>query len=610
VPLRAGDIVDVRYRIEDVIAAGRTGWVFRAHDEETDAAVALKLLAKNLVQADAERKRFLRVVDQCRRLQHRNLVQIYEAGRHQGWVYYTMRYLEGLTLRKVIDLRREKGRSFQADELSPVLLQLGDALDAMAALGKHGGLRPGSVLVLPDLLKVTGLPHFSGLPQRPFVAAVGPEQAYLAPEVRQHAEAVAATADVYSLAVISTEMLTGGVFRGERDFWTQVSLPPPALAVLARALQEQPKARFQGAGEFVAALLDAIDAPAAATHTAVRPTEPMEPAGPTFMDEESTDPDGTFLVTEVTKVPGREAPFAARTRAPSAITRRQPPGSRRPLLLTLLLVSLLLAYSQWIGFERLGRSPSTTRPPPPPPLAIAVPPPAPLAPPTPPTRATANVPARIEPAPPESSPPPPPPPPPPMQAAAVDTGDGCPAGMVAIDTGVFELGSGDDDDMRGFGEQPLRRMRVSAFCIDLFEYPNDKGGAPSRSVSWYRAQSLCEEKGKRLCTEAEWERACKGPLNQRFPGGSTLASGTCRLGGGAPGVVGTQDGCKSGFGVFDLSGNVAEWTASRWSGEVPDRVIKGGSADQAVYTGRCASRVNELAANVSGSVGFRCCRGQ
>ena len=57
------------------------------------------------------------------------------------------------------------------------------------------------------------------------------------------------------------------------------------------------------------------------------------------------------------------------------------------------------------------------------------------------------------------------------------------------------------------------------FCIDEYEYPNEKGAHPPWMVTWYEAQATCESKQKRLCYASEWITACEGPEHQPFPYG-------------------------------------------------------------------------------------------
>jgi formylglycine-generating enzyme required for sulfatase activity len=172
--------------------------------------------------------------------------------------------------------------------------------------------------------------------------------------------------------------------------------------------------------------------------------------------------------------------------------------------------------------------------------------------------------------------------------------------MVSVEGGSFELGSSPSDDMRGFGELRAQQRRVKTFCIDIYEYPNQRGKAPRVGVSWTSAKRACERAGKRLCAEAEWEKACKGPGGKRFPFGNRYSPDACNIseGSGAdrkPGPCGAFPRCRSGYGVADLAGNVREWTASQFQKGVSDKVVKGGAADDGAYMARCAARLNEAA---------------
>jgi len=146
----------------------------------------------------------------------------------------------------------------------------------------------------------------------------------------------------------------------------------------------------------------------------------------------------------------------------------------------------------------------------------------------------------------------------------------------------------------------LRRQR---FCIDRYEYPNVEGGHPPVQVSAFDAAAMCGERGKRLCWESEWVAACEGPAKLPFPYGQQRSNKHCnidnpwrqpslkkaysknsavqdrelrRLDQSVP--SGSMESCKSGYGVYDLTGNFDEWVMieyprgrSTWSG------LKGGA---------------------------------
>jgi hypothetical protein len=131
---------------------------------------------------------------------------------------------------------------------------------------------------------------------------------------------------------------------------------------------------------------------------------------------------------------------------------------------------------------------------------------------------------------------------------------------------------------------PVERRR---FCIDEYEYPNQKGAHPPWMVSWYDAQASCASVDKRLCYESEWVAACEGPEKTPFPYGYARDNTKCnidnqwikpslphvyskdagvalrelsRLDQSAP--SGALAECVSGFGVHDMTGNFDEWVTA------------------------------------------------
>ena len=168
------------------------------------------------------------------------------------------------------------------------------------------------------------------------------------------------------------------------------------------------------------------------------------------------------------------------------------------------------------------------------------------------------------------------------------------------------------------------------FCIDRFEYPNRKGEYPIILVSWYEARDTCKAEGKRLCTEDEWTFACEGEEARPYPNGYVRDPEAClndrpwkqfrdsallprngdtakqeldRLWQGLP--SGSRELCKSSFGVYDLTGNVDEWTRSSIAGERPS-VLKGGYWGPVRTRCRPATKAHDEQ-HVFYQQGFRCC---
>ncbi len=113
--------------------------------------------------------------------------------------------------------------------------------------------------------------------------------------------------------------------------------------------------------------------------------------------------------------------------------------------------------------------------------------------------------------------------------------------------------------------------------IDLYEHPNRRGEPPLLTKSWFEAARLCADQGKRLCSSAEWEHACRGPEGLRFSStdvreslpenfgrrycnttGSATAGDSPEYTDVAP--SGFFPNCSSSAGVYDLIGNAFEWT--------------------------------------------------
>ena len=161
------------------------------------------------------------------------------------------------------------------------------------------------------------------------------------------------------------------------------------------------------------------------------------------------------------------------------------------------------------------------------------------------------------------------------------------------------------------GRDPVKEVdlvptRVPAFAIDRLPFPDDPAQPPVTNVTRAEAERSCAAAGKRLCTEVEWEYACKGPQSQTWPYGDDYDAG--RYGGG-------PERLASGFGVLGL-GAIYEWTAGDWKDPrgtaVPNIApVRGAHPDEGdAWTRRCAMRTGLDPARGSPRVGFRCCSGQ
>jgi formylglycine-generating enzyme required for sulfatase activity len=167
-------------------------------------------------------------------------------------------------------------------------------------------------------------------------------------------------------------------------------------------------------------------------------------------------------------------------------------------------------------------------------------------------------------------------------------------------------------------------------CVDVFEYPNQRGVLPAVLVSFDEAARACETEGKRLCDPRELAFACEGEAVHPYAVGERRLEGTCRWDAGAEGRVtpsrganvapqlalldrrvpsGDSPRCVSPFGVFDLAGNVAEWAydpQGSKSHEPFASVVAGGAWGASASTCR-AGDTSHAPAHRAATLGFRCC---
>jgi hypothetical protein len=159
-------------------------------------------------------------------------------------------------------------------------------------------------------------------------------------------------------------------------------------------------------------------------------------------------------------------------------------------------------------------------------------------------------------------------------------------------------------------------VEMGGFYIDRLPFPNEPGAIPTTNVTRDDAARLCEQKGKRLCTELEWERACKGPNSTAYEYGDTYREAACATGvpveQSARRPSGEHVQCKSAFGVSDMHGVVWEWTSSPWGRGAKDTslgVLRGGNSEAGELVGRCANGIGRAVGKKSPTMGLRCCAG-
>lgn len=162
-------------------------------------------------------------------------------------------------------------------------------------------------------------------------------------------------------------------------------------------------------------------------------------------------------------------------------------------------------------------------------------------------------------------------------------------------------------------ELPGVAIEMTGFFIDRYNYPPEPGAIPKTGLTQAEARTICEEQDKRLCTELEWERACKGPSNTIYEYGNRYDPEVCATGSSdASAPNGVNPACESGFGVRDMHGSAWNWTSSAWGrgsarGEV---AVRGGNGSEGELVGRCANGRGMNPEKRDARLGLRCCAGE
>ncbi|MDQ3168851.1 MAG: protein kinase [Acidobacteriota bacterium] len=209
ITLQEGETFAGRYRVERLIGRGAMGTVYLAHDVELSDDVALKCLKPELVADATSRERFKEEIRLARRITHRNVVRTHDFGEASNVWYLTMEYVEGMTVRSLLDSR---GRLSVPSTIA-IALQLAQALEVAHAVGViHRDIKPENLLLdTTGALKVMDfgvarLAESAAAVTEALVIAGTP--AYMPPE-QLTGDAVDTRADLYASGAVIYECLTG-----------------------------------------------------------------------------------------------------------------------------------------------------------------------------------------------------------------------------------------------------------------------------------------------------------------------------------------------------------------------------------------------------------------
>jgi formylglycine-generating enzyme required for sulfatase activity/serine/threonine protein kinase len=628
-----------QYHIIEQIGRGGMATVYKAYQPNLDRYVAIKALTPGLVGTKGFIARFEREARAVARLRHRNILTVFDYGRQGDMFYLVMEYVSGGTL---------MGRLGWPQDLTyavNIVSQVGDALAHAHRQGMiHRDVKPGNILMAEEdwpLLSDFGLAKMveDSIQLTASGASVGTPQ-YMSPEQARGLEVDRRT-DIYSLGTVLYEAVTGrppfGTDSPMAVILRQINEPitPPHILrsdlpkeverVILKALAKSPADRYQRMEEFLADLQETCPLPA--NHNMVHLGDAQARQG---------------------------LPAAFRSVPTPIVTPRLPRRRAFPWVKLAIGIVLLLTLALALMLKTS--------------MAPQVPSPTMAAVESHPTPETSPTMAAVE-----SHPTP--------QTVEVRVWEADDAEMVFVPAGEFVMGS----EELGDDERPVHRIYLDDFWIDRYEVTNERfarfvvetgyqtdaerrgrgwvwvdseweevegadwrhPGGPDTSIedkmdhpvvltSWNDADVYCRWVGKRLPSEAQWEKAARGTDGRRYAWGEEFDSAQANTKGwkmengewrGSTTPVGSfSPQGDSPYGASDMAGNVWEWVADWYGSDYyslttdgenvadnppgpaagTDKVLRGGSwAFDEVYA-RTSFRYNVKPDYTYDFAGFRC----
>ena len=632
-PYNIGDILLDKYRIEEIIGKGAFGEVYRVMHLKLNAARAIKVLRKDApglgsTEYGEYQDRFKLEAQLGAKLNHPNIIQVHDFEMNGEDLLLVMEYAAGGNLSKRIEQAKQSGTPMPLGTALTIAEEVAGGLAKLHEMDVvHRDLKPSNILFdekghakVADLglAQVPGGPSMRSQLSTPALHPGTP--AYMSPEQKNSRDYLTPPSDVYALGLVLFEMLTGRVYRsqppGTRIDSMRDNIPEWLDDLLASMLSEKPENRPWNGNAVLPKLHDRL------------------PLKEEKQKAERSQKLAGGLVGEVV------LEKAERERKPALS------ANFRFLGVGGIIVIVLILSVYWINY--FTHLPTTPKP-----FLTAQ------------ATFTFELPTATHELPTETSisstpslvP----------QGGSLQVSPMDQMTMIYIPEGSFLMGTDPSDAMtecRKFftncvrdwflSEAPPHHVNLSAFWIDRTEITNGmyalcvSAGActhphgsnsntrdgytddpqyadyPVIYVTWYDAQDYCKWAGRRLPTEADWEKAARGVNGSMYPWGN-----------GAPNsqllnydsevkdttTVGSYPQGASSYGVLDMAGNVWEWVAD-WYGETyyatspvdnpsgpasgTQRVNRGGSWAGDVGDVRSAHRNKDAPDWSSYELGFRC----
>jgi eukaryotic-like serine/threonine-protein kinase len=255
------------YKIIEKLGEGGMGVVYKAEDTMLHRTVALKFPSDSFYRDEGARTRLLNEARLAARLLHQNVTVIHGVGEHDGQPYIVMEYVDGITLRRIID----RGEPLSIGRIILIAIQLCEGLRAVhEKMVMHRDIKSENILINDnDLVKIADC----GLAAR-FISAEGMEEklglagttAYMSPE-QAMGKPMDQRSDIFSAGVVLYEMIAGRlpfvakqrdallylIMNADPDPLETIRPDVPAMlsAVVTRALEKEPAKRYPDAGSML-----------------------------------------------------------------------------------------------------------------------------------------------------------------------------------------------------------------------------------------------------------------------------------------------------------------------------------------------------------------------
>lgn len=594
-PTWTGRTIGGRYQIIELLGRGGMSSVYKAKDPNLQRTVAIKLIHPHLSENPEFVKRFEQEAAAVAQLRHPNIMLVHDFNHDGGAYYIVFEYIAGEPLDKRLRALKEAGLRLPLDEVVRIMIPLCEAV-AYAHERKmiHRDLKPSNVIInllgQPILLDF-GIAKIVGGDMHTATGATIGTAAYMAPE-QVAGEGVDHRADIYSLGIMLYEMSCGRPpYEGNSVITVMMkhvteplpdirlynaNLPPAFVTVLERALAKEPQNRFGSAVE-MARMLREVGRQLAAENEdesiymtpSSRPAEIAPPLPPETLPEEAQPeepvatavpiPDAPHTQLDPEPEPVKEiAPSPPPTVLPKETAVATPSKSRLPWLLGGAAVLLLVLAGIFLVPRLLAQPPA-------------------------------------------------------------------PTGMVQIPVGDYTVGS----TLSGSQYEAPQEVALHSFWIDRYEVTNeqyaeflaDSGDTPPsgwsgntppagqaahpvKGITWDAANDYCDFVDKRLPTEAEWEVAARGAQGFLYPWGNDATA--VALPDNDTYAVGSVAANRSGFGAYDMAGNVWEWVDEPYTAVAGGQKVAHGGAYNFLKDSAYRLIGNPTQPTMIASVGVRC----